>query len=166
MTESSTSLLTHHLDVGDTAPDFTLPSHDGDFSLSHYLGGLDPHQRLILYFYPKNFTAGCTDQACQLRDLILKDTRFSIVGISRDACASHAKFKKAYDLPFSLLSDIKGDVCQMYNCWVEKSMYGKRYFGIERSTFLIHPKGHILALWRKVKIKNHIEDITSNTSLL
>lgn len=150
------------LGVGDKAPDFSLKiSDDRVFSLSQHLTMLRHDQLLLLYFYPKNFTSGCTDQACQFRDAIFHNDRFSIVGVSRDTLSSHEKFQKVYDLPFVTLSDVAGDVCRLYGCWVEKSMYGKRYFGIERSTFVINASGNIVALWQKVKVKNHVQDILS-----
>lgn len=151
------------LGVGDKAPEFSLPTLcTGVFSLSKHLTMMRDDQVLVLYFYPKNFTAGCNDQACQFRDTIFKDERFSIVGISRDTLKSHEKFQKTHNLPFTTLSDVDGSVCRLYNCWVEKSMYGKRYFGIERSTFLIDGSGNILALWRKVQVKNHAQAILSS----
>ena len=109
---------------------------------------------VVLYFYPKDDTPGCTAEACAFRDALpdFSKVKAAIIGISRDSVASHAKFKTKFGLPFPLASDEDGKVCQAYGVWVEKSMYGKKYMGIERSTFLIDAKGVIRNVWRKVKV--------------
>lgn len=140
---------------GVMAPDFTLPSDSGErFHLKDHL-----QTPLILYFYPKDMTSGCTQEACDFRDALLHQKSLHIIGISRDSIKSHQKFKEKYSIPFPLLSDETGEVCQKYGVWVEKSMYGKKYFGIERSTFIINEEGLIMHVWRKVSVKNHVNDV-------
>ena len=116
---------------------------------------------VVLYFYPKDDTPGCTAEACAFRDALpdFSKVKAAIIGISRDSVASHAKFKTKFGLPFPLASDEDGKVCQAYGVWVEKSMYGKKYMGIERSTFLIDAKGVIRNVWRKVKVEGHAEEV-------
>jgi thioredoxin-dependent peroxiredoxin len=142
---------------GDKAPDFSLPTDgNGKVSLSKFKG-----KKVILYFYPKDDTSGCTAEACGFRDRLPKLGKSDavVIGISRDSVASHDKFKKKYDLPFTLASDEDGKVCEAYGTWVEKSMYGRKYMGIERATFLIDPKGAIRNIWRKVKVTGHVEEV-------
>ncbi len=145
------------LAIGDPAPDFTLPSDDGKLiSLKNFRG-----KNIILYFYPKDNTPGCTREACDFRDSISeflkKDT--VILGISKDSAEKHLKFKSKYQLPFTLLADEKGTVCEAYNIINKKSLFGKTFLGIQRSTFWIDKKGMIRAVWRKVKVDDHIEKI-------
>lgn len=143
--------------VGDPAPDFSLPSDTGEtFSLKNLLG-----QYVVLYFYPKDSTSGCTSQACQFRDLHPDFSQLNavVLGVSRDSLKSHGKFREKNQLTFPLLSDEGGQVCEAYGVWVEKSMYGRKYFGIERSTFLIDPFGKIKKVWRKVSVTNHATDV-------
>ena len=145
------------LKVGDVAPDFTLPTDGGGtFTLSRMRG-----KKVVLYFYPKDDTTGCTKEACAFRDSDSDFANFGavIVGVSKDSVASHEKFKKKYSLPFILASDEKGDACERYGVWVEKSMYGRKYMGIERTTFLIDEKGVIKAVWPKVSVTGHIEQV-------
>lgn len=145
------------LEIGDKAPDFTLPTDGaGTVRLSDLKG-----QKVVLYFYPKDDTSGCTAEACQFRDLFPKFGRTDsiVIGISRDPIASHDKFKKKYKLPFVLASDEQGKVTERYGVWVQKSMYGRKYMGIERSTFLIDDKGVIRGIWRKVKVPGHAEEV-------
>jgi len=145
------------LEIGDKAPDFTLPTDGaGTVRLSDLKG-----QSVVLYFYPKDDTSGCTAEACQFRDLFPKFGRTDamVIGISRDSIASHDKFKKKYKLPFTLASDEQGKVTERYGVWVQKSMYGRKYMGIERSTFLIDEKGVIRGIWRKVKVPGHAEEV-------
>ena len=115
----------------------------------------------MLYFYPKDDTSGCTAEACAFRDALpdFSKVKAEIVGVSRDSVASHDKFKKKFDLPFPLASDEDGKVCRAYGVWVEKSMYGRKYMGIERATFLIDANGVVRKLWRKVKVPGHAEDV-------
>jgi len=145
------------LEIGDKAPDFTLPTDDsGTVRLSDLRG-----QHVVLYFYPKDDTSGCTAEACQFRDLFPKFGRSdaTVIGVSRDSIASHDKFKKKYKLPFTLAADEQGKVTERYGVWVQKSMYGRKYMGIERSTFLIDGKGVIRSIWRKVKVPGHAEEV-------
>ncbi|MCF8495452.1 MAG: thioredoxin-dependent thiol peroxidase [Alphaproteobacteria bacterium] len=145
------------LKLGDMAPDFTLPADGGGtFCLSQHKG-----KKVILYFYPKDDTSGCTAESCGFRDNMdsLKSANVEIVGLSKDSPASHDKFKAKYDLNFPLASDEKGSVCEQYGVWKEKSMYGKKYMGIERSTFLIDESGKIARIWRNVKVPGHVEEV-------
>ena len=145
------------LEIGDKAPDFTLPT-DGDGSVS--LGKLKG-RKVVLYFYPKDDTSGCTAEACAFRDMFprFKKMDAAVIGISRDSVASHDKFKRKYELPFTLASDDKGKVTESYGVWVEKSMYGRKYMGIERATFLIDEKGKIEQIWHKVKVPGHADEV-------
>jgi peroxiredoxin Q/BCP len=145
------------VEVGDKAPDFTLPADGGGSVSLKALKG----KPAVLYFYPKDDTSGCTAEACAFRDALpdFSAVKAEVVGISRDSVASHDKFKKKYKLPFPLVSDEDGKVCQAYGVWVEKSMYGRKYMGIERATFLIDGKGVIRKVWRKVKVPGHAEEV-------
>jgi len=152
------------LKAGDKAPDFTLPSDgNGKISLSRLKG-----KKVILYFYPKDDTSGCTAEACGFRDNLPKFAKSDavVIGISRDNVASHDKFKMKYDLPFQLASDEDGKVCGAYGTWIEKSMYGRKYMGIERATFLIDAKGAIRNIWRKVKVPGHVEEVLTAAKAL
>jgi thioredoxin-dependent peroxiredoxin len=145
------------LAVGDKAPDFNLPTDGGGkISLKSLKG-----KPVVLYFYPKDDTSGCTAEACAFRDATpdFSKVKAEIIGISRDSVTSHDKFKKKYKLPFPLASDEDGKVCEAYGTWVEKSMYGRKYMGIERSTFHIDGKGMIRAIWRKVKVPGHAVEV-------
>jgi thioredoxin-dependent peroxiredoxin len=145
------------LEVGDKAPGFSLPADGGGkVSLKELKG-----KKVVLYFYPKDDTAGCMAEACAFRDSLpdLSKVKGAIVGVSRDSVASHDKFKTKFNLTFPLASDESGRVCEAYGTWVEKSMYGKKYMGIERSTFLIDERGVIRAMWRKVKVPGHAEEV-------
>jgi peroxiredoxin Q/BCP len=145
------------LEVGDKAPDFTLPSDGGGRVSLKALKG----KTVVLYFYPKDDTSGCTAEACAFRDALpdFPEAKAAVIGISRDSVASHDKFKTKYDLPFTLASDADGKVCEAYGTWVEKSMYGRKYMGIERATFLIDCKGVIRHIWRKVKVPGHAKEV-------
>jgi peroxiredoxin Q/BCP len=147
------------LQIGDKAPDFTLPVDDNtSLTLSDYRG-----ERVILYFYPKDDTPGCTTEACDFNNHLpqFNDQDVNIFGISKDSIAKHAKFKAKHSLGFPLASDENSDVCERYGVWKEKSMYGKSYMGIERTTFLIDENGVISHIWPKVKVKGHVEDVMS-----
>jgi len=142
---------------GAPAPDFTLPADDGsEVTLSSYRG-----RRVALYFYPKDDTPGCTTQACDLRDNheVLQAHGVVVLGVSPDALASHKRFRERHQLNFPLLSDEDHRVSEAYGVWKEKSMYGKKFWGIERSTFLIDEKGVVVDAWRKVKPKGHAERV-------
>ena len=145
------------LEIGGIAPNVELPGDAGQFyRLSEYQG-----KAVVLYFYPKDDTSGCTAEACDFRDCLrdFNSLNAVVLGISRDKPKTHDKFKEKYGLTFPLLSDEDGSVCAAYGTWVEKSMYGKKYFGIERSTFLIDKEGIIRGIWRKVKVDGHVRDL-------
>ncbi len=152
------------VDVGDKAPSFTLPADGGGkVSLKDFKG-----KAVVLYFYPKDDTSGCTAEACAFRDALpdFSKVKAEIVGISRDPVKSHDAFKAKYDLPFPLVSDEEGAVCEAYGTWVEKSMYGRKYMGIERTTFLIDGKGVIRNVWRKVKVPGHAAEVLKAAAAL
>ncbi|MEQ8328821.1 MAG: thioredoxin-dependent thiol peroxidase [Longimicrobiales bacterium] len=143
------------IEKGSSAPGFTLPSDtEGDVSLSDYRG-----RTVVLYFYPKDDTSGCTTQACDLRDAMprFEGVDAVILGVSPDPVSSHAKFRAKYDLNFPLLADEDHEVAEAYGVWKEKKMYGRTYMGIERSTFLIDGNGTVQEVWRKVSPKEHVE---------
>ena len=142
------------IEPGKKAPAFSLPDQDGKtHRLSDYAG-----RPVILFFYPKDDTPGCTAQACGLRDAWNDfDGRGEIFGVSVDSAASHQKFIGKYHLPFPLLSDADRKIVEAYGVWVEKSMYGKKYMGAERSTFVIDGDGRIASIFRKVKPEEHVE---------
>ena len=150
------------LNIGDFAPNFTLPADSGvTITLSALRG-----KKVVLYFYPKDDTSGCTAEACDFRDSIsqFRGLNATVIGISKDGIDSHKKFKQKYSLNFNLLSDENGNACELYGTWVEKSMYGKSYMGIERCTFLIDESGVIRAIWRKVSVPGHVAEIASAIS--
>lgn len=143
------------IERGSTAPDFTLPSDtEGPVTLSELRG-----RKVVLYFYPKDDTSGCTTQACDLRDALprFEGVDAVVLGVSPDPVASHAKFRAKYDLNFPLLADEDHAVAEAYGVWKEKSMYGRTYMGIERSTFLIDEDGVVQEAWRKVKPAEHVD---------
>jgi thioredoxin-dependent peroxiredoxin len=145
------------LKVGDKAPEFSLPKDGGGKIALKDLKG----KAVVLYFYPKDDTSGCTAEACAFRDAQpdFSKVKAAIVGISRDSVQSHDKFKAKHELPFTLASDEDGKICEAYGTWVEKSMYGRKYMGIERATFLIDGKGVIRGIWRKVKVPGHADEM-------
>lgn len=145
--------------IGDLAPDFTLMGSDGkEHKLSDYRG-----KKVVLYFYPKDNTPGCTTEACDFRDNIheINNLNAVVLGISKDKLISHNKFIEKFDLPFVLLSDEEKVVCGIYDVIKEKNMYGKKVLGIERSTFIIDEDGKLVKEFRKVKVKGHIEEVLS-----
>ena len=151
-------------DTGDAAPDFTLPRDGGeDVTLS----ALRP-KSVVLYFYPKADTSGCTKEAIAFTGLIpdFEASGAVVYGISKDPVTKQEKFRDKHELGTPLLSDADGDVCERYGTWVEKSMYGKKYMGIERSTFLIGPDGKIVEAWRNVKVPGHVEAVLKATESL
>ena len=144
---------------GDAAPDFTLPADDGgEVTLSDLRG-----RRVVLYFYPKDDTSGCTRQACEMRDDMPRFEALDavVLGVSPDPVESHRKFRDKHDLNFPLLADVDHEVAEAYGVWKEKSMYGRKYMGVERSTFLIDEEGRVAEAWRKVKPKGHAELVAS-----
>lgn len=147
----------HALETGQIAPDFTLPADDGrDITLSDFRG-----KYVVLYFYPKDDTPGCTTESCDFRDRLPEFSQKDavIIGISKCSIKKHIKFKEKHGLNFPLLSDENANVCETYGVWIEKSMYGRKYMGIDRSTFLIDPQGKIKALWRKVSVTGHAKAV-------
>jgi thioredoxin-dependent peroxiredoxin len=149
--------MAKQLQAGDKAPDFTLPG-DGNTTIS--LSGLSG-KKVVLYFYPKDDTSGCTLEAKGFNDhkAAFAKANAEIIGVSPDSVASHDKFKKKYDLGFALASDEEKGMLESYGVWVEKSMYGKKYMGVERSTFLIGADGKIARVWNKVKVPGHVEEV-------
>ena len=146
-----------HPDVGDTAPAFTLPRDGGDdVSLSDFAG-----KQVVLYFYPKDDTPGCTKEAIGFTDMVAEfDAAGTVIlGVAKDSVKKHDKFVAKHDLKIALLSDEEGDVCERYGTWVEKSMYGKTYMGIERATYLIGADGKVAQVWRKVRVPGHVEAV-------
>lgn len=142
------------LQVGDQAPLFTLPDDNNQkISLQDLRG-----KQIVLYFYPKDETPGCTREACDFRDAIGKFQQKKVVifGISKDSVASHQKFKKNHVLSFPLLSDETGEVCEKYGVWGEKQMMGKKYMGVKRTTFLIDKNGIVSHIWHDVKVDGHV----------
>jgi len=147
------------LSDGTPAPDFTLADETEKMhSRSEYLG-----KPVVLYFYPKDDTPGCTKESCDFRDAItpIKKAGAVILGVSLDDKESHQKFIKKFGLPFTLLSDEEAAVSKAYGCYKEKNMYGRKYWGIERSTFVIDQAGKLKAIFRKVKVGSHVEDVVA-----
>jgi peroxiredoxin Q/BCP len=143
--------------AGVKAPDFSAPDPSGKIvSLSDFKG-----KTVILYFYPKDDTPGCTVEACSFRDEhnAFKKKGAVVIGVSPDNAKSHTKFIEKFTLPFTLLSDIGHKIAESYQVWVEKSMYGKKYMGVERSTFVIGPDGKLKAVYRKVKPAEHTAEV-------
>ncbi len=148
------------LEQGTMAPDFSLTDQEGNkHSLGDYRG-----KWVIIYFYPKDMTPGCTTEACNFRDdfpnFQMMDT--VILGISKDSAMRHKKFSEKYQLPFLLLSDESGEVCEKYDVWKQKSLYGKSFMGIIRSTYLIDPVGIITKVYPKVNVKLHAADLLND----
>ncbi|PZE20844.1 thioredoxin-dependent thiol peroxidase [Paenibacillus xerothermodurans] len=142
---------------GQPAPDFTLLAADGEkVSLQQFRG-----KKVVLYFYPKDMTPSCTQEACDFRDYNsqIRELNAEVVGISPDDLKSHGKFSAKHELPFVLLSDPDHEVCELYGVWQLKKMYGKEYMGVVRSTFIIDENGMIARAWRKVRVKNHVNEV-------
>ena len=149
--------MAHELKEGDPAPEISLATDSGEaFKLSSLHG-----KKVVLYFYPKADTPGCTKESCEFRDNSTKFKKANtvIVGVSPDASKSQAKFKDKFDLPFTLLADTEHKAAETYHVWKEKSMYGRKYMGIERTTFLIDEKGIIRKIFPKVKVGGHAEEV-------
>ncbi|WP_085899827.1 thioredoxin-dependent thiol peroxidase [Kiloniella majae] len=145
------------LEVGDIAPDFTAPIQgDGELSLGSLKG-----QAVVLYFYPKDSTPGCTTEACDFRDAQPDFTKLNakVIGVSKDSVKRHDNFIAKNTLNFDLVADLDGKICEAYGVWVLKKLYGREYMGIERATFLINAQGAVQKIWRKVKVKNHVADV-------
>ena len=145
------------LRTGDQAPDFTATADGGETVKLKDLRG----KKVVLYFYPKDNTPGCTQEACDFRDSIAKFRRKGVVvlGVSPDSVGSHEKFKAKFDLPFALLADEDHEIAEAYGAWREKSTYGRKYMGIVRSTFVIDEKGKIAEVHEKVKVKGHVDQL-------
>ncbi|MEI3613819.1 thioredoxin-dependent thiol peroxidase [Pseudogracilibacillus sp. SO30301A] len=147
------------VEVGHAAPNFTLQNQEGEtISLSDFKG-----QNVVLYFYPKDMTPGCTIQACDFRDNYgaFKDLNTAIIGISPDPIERHQKFIDKHDLPFQLLADTEQEVAKLFDVWKLKKMFGKEFYGVERSTFIIDKAGIVQKEYRKVRVKGHIEETLS-----
>jgi peroxiredoxin Q/BCP len=143
--------------VGSKSPNFTASTDsNGSISLKDLRG-----KTVILYFYPKDDTSGCTAEACDFRDNMQRLTSSGavVLGVSPDSPKSHDKFKQKYELNFALLSDESHEICESYGVWVEKSMYGRKYMGVERSTFVINAEGVLAHEWRKVKVPGHVDEV-------
>lgn len=145
------------IEEGKKAPNFKLKDQNGEtISLDSFKG-----KNVVLYFYPKDDTSGCTKEACNFRDEFPKFSKIDavILGVSPDSIESHKKFAAKYKLPFSLLSDEKKEVCEKFGVWQEKSMYGKKYMGVVRTTFIIDEKGIIKKIFPKVKVEDHNKEV-------
>ena len=142
---------------GDTAPTFTLPTDSGEVNTADFKG----KKNIVVYFYPKDDTPGCTTEGKDFRDhaeaFAAADTE--IIGISKDSVEKHCTFKAKYDFNFTLASDEDSDVCEQFGVWVEKNMYGKKYMGIQRATFLINKDGVVAKSWPKVKVPGHVAEV-------
>lgn len=153
------------LEIGSIAPVFTAAANAGKtISLEEYKGSW-----VVLYFYPKDDTSGCTKEACGFRDnfeRISGSNKAVVLGVSPDSPKSHDKFIGKYELNFDLISDESHDICNAYGVWVEKSMYGRKYMGVERTTFIINPKGEIAKIYNKVKVDGHIDAVIADLEKL
>lgn len=149
--------MPRELAVGDRAIDFTLPDQTGAVTTLKHLKG----KQVVLYFYPKDDTPGCTKEACEFRESLSAVTKAGavVLGVSLDGQESHQKFIAKHRLPFSLLSDEDASVAKAYSVYKQKNMYGKKYWGIERSTFVIDQAGKVKAVWRKVKVDGHVKEV-------
>jgi len=157
-------MASRELKVGDKAPSFTLPADGGGkVSLAELKG-----KSVVLYFYPKDDTSGCTAEAIAFSkdSKAFKAAGAVVVGVSKDSAASHDKFKAKYDLTVTLVADEDTKTAEAYGVWVEKSMYGRRYMGMERATFLIDGKGIIRHIWRKVKVPGHSAEVLAAAKAL
>jgi len=148
---------TASIEIGQPAPDFSVPGDGGGaVSLSALKG-----KPVVLYFYPKDDTPGCTKEACGFRDAMpdFSKAKAEIIGVSKDSVRRHDSFKAKYDLNFALASDEDGAICEAYGVWVKKKNYGREYMGIERTTFLIDEAGIVREIWRKVRVDGHVEAV-------
>jgi len=145
------------LEIGIAAPDFTLPNqHDENITLSDFKG-----KWIVLYFYPKDMTPGCITEACTFQEGMPDFSKIDavILGVSKDSVARHKKFAEKYNLQFSLLSDENSTVCETYETWQKKKLYGREFMGIVRSTYIINPEGNIAKVYPKVKVKEHAAEV-------
>lgn len=145
------------LEIGQQVPEFTLPASNGkEVSLSDFKG-----KKVVIYFYPKDMTPGCTTESCEFRDFHGDYNKLNteVIGISPDDIGSHEKFIEKYDLPFLLLADTEQKVSEIFGVWVEKNKFGKTYMGIERSTFLIDEEGKLAKEWRQVQVDGHVQEV-------
>jgi len=152
------------ISIGDKAPEFNVSINGGaQFTLADAAG-----KNLVLYFYPKDDTPGCTKEAIGFSENLdtFKDQNTVVLGISRDTVSKHDKFITKFDLRINLISDEDGSLCEAFGTWVEKQMYGKTYMGIERATFLVNNKGKVAQIWRKVKVPGHVEDVLATVKAL
>lgn len=155
--KKTTALSPDIADKGRVAPDFELPATNGEtVRLSDFRG-----KKVVLYFYPKDLTTACTQQACDFRDASedISSENAVVLGISIDEVKTHHRFIEKYGLPFLLLADPEHTVCELYGVWQEKQLYGRKYMGIVRSTFLIDEKGAIVQSWRNIRVKGHVEEV-------
>lgn len=151
------------LTIGNNAPDFSLPTDSGEIlSLSEFFD----KKNVVLYFYPKDDTPGCTMEAKGFRDNIENFSSLDtvIIGVSKDSVKCHTNFKAKYSLPFSLVSDENAEMLEKYGVWVEKSMFSKKYMGVERTTFLIDKKGKVVKIWKNVKVSGHVDEVLEEVS--
>lgn len=145
------------VNIGDKAPEFSASTDGGGtVSLKDLID-----KKIVLYFYPKDMTPGCTAESCGFRDALPDFSKINaeIIGVSKDSVKRHDKFKEKYELPFMLAADEDGKMCEAYGVWQEKKNYGKTYMGIVRSTFLIDEKGKIAAVWRNLRVKGHVDKV-------
>jgi thioredoxin-dependent peroxiredoxin len=156
--------MTHQVAVGDQAPDFNLPTDGGQTLSLNALRG----KKVVLYFYPKDDTSGCTKEALEFNALRadFEKTHCVVIGMSPDSVKSHDKFKAKYELQFPLVADEEKSALEAYGVWVEKSMYGRKYMGVERTTILINADGVIAAIWPKVKVDGHAEEVLKKAQSL
>lgn len=145
------------LDIGDTLPKFDLPTNGGDTLSNNSFKG----KKVVIYFYPKGMTPGCTTESEDFRDNLkaFQKADTMIIGVSKDSVKRHDKFVAKHDLPFQLISDETGTLCEDFGIWVEKNMYGRKYMGIQRATFLFDASGEIAQAWPKVKVKGHVSAV-------
>lgn len=152
-------------EAGSSAPAFNLPAYpEGKIKLSQFKGD----KNVVLYFYPRDNTPGCTTEACDFRDNIarLQSANTVVLGVSTDDVTSHEKFAKKFELPFPLLADEDHAICEKYGVWVEKNMYGKVSMGVQRATFLIDKQGKIARVWPKVKVDGHVAEVAEAIAAL
>ena len=152
------------LDIGDTLPDMTFATDGGGEISTASLRG----RNSILYFYPKDNTSGCTAEACDFRDAVedFRTVNATVIGVSKDSVRKHDNFKAKNNLPFTLISDEDGTLCELFGVWQEKKLYGRTYMGVTRSTFLIDEVGVVREAWRKVRVKGHVAAVLAAAQAL